>query len=108
VSAPLLNDSPAADAAIAALAAMLEDAVERLPRLGTVDADRMTDYTRDVSRRAWSHGEVRCPGCGLPLSSRKDLVEALQAVDESRSHAVIVRHDRCAATARLNLVEGAR
>ena len=54
-----------------------------------------------VSRHDWLHGQALCPACRLPLDPQRDLEEYAQALDATRPHAVLVKHGRCGAQARL-------
>jgi hypothetical protein len=53
-----------------------------------------------VSRRAWLHGEVLCPSCGLPIEKR-DLDEELPEPGSAQPIGAVVTHRRCGATFRL-------
>jgi len=44
---------------------------------------------------AWRHGEVQCPGCGLPVDAEHDAAEELRTVTSSEPWGVLVTHLRC-------------
>jgi hypothetical protein len=44
---------------------------------------------------ALRHGEVACPGCGLPVDAQRDIVEELRTVTSSEPIGALVTHLRC-------------
>ena len=54
-----------------------------------------------VSRKAWLHGELRCPACGLPLRAHLDLDDYIRVNSDTRATGALVTHRRCGATFRV-------
>jgi len=50
-----------------------------------------------ISRHDWVHGLVLCPGCGLPLETRRDHGEFLWPASDAKAYGVRGTHERCGA-----------
>jgi hypothetical protein len=50
-----------------------------------------------ISLSDWRHGEVECPGCGLPVDAQHDEVEELRSITSSEPDGAIVTHRHCGA-----------
>jgi hypothetical protein len=61
-----------------------------------------------ASLSAWRHGEVQCPGCGLPVDASRDDVEELRAVTSIEPYGAIVTHRHCGAHFQIEFVNGPR
>jgi hypothetical protein len=57
---------------------------------------------------AWRHGEVQCPGCGLPVDAEHDAAEELRTVTSSEPWGVLVTHLRCGTPFRIEFDTYAR
>jgi hypothetical protein len=57
---------------------------------------------------AWRHGEVSCPGCGLPVGAQHDDVEELRTATSSEPIGALVRHLRCGTPFRIEFDSNAR
>ncbi len=61
-----------------------------------------------VSLTHWRHGQVECPGCGLPVDVQRDEVEELRSLTSSEPDGAIVTHRRCGAHFQMEFVSAAR
>jgi hypothetical protein len=59
------------------------------------------EAAHSVSRKAWLHGESRCPSCRLHLSPSLDLDEYIRVNSDTRATGALVTHGRCGATFRI-------
>jgi len=59
-----------------------------------VEQTRSVEQPHVVSRKAWLHGEVRCPSCGLHLRSSLDLESYIRSHSDTRATGAIVEHRR--------------
>jgi phage terminase large subunit GpA-like protein len=60
-----------------------------------------------VTLSDWRHGEVECPGCGLPVDAQHDEVEEFRSTS-SEPDGAIVRHRCCGARFQIEFASGAR
>jgi hypothetical protein len=42
-----------------------------------------------ISLSDWRHGQVECPGCGLPVDAQRDEVEELRSLSSSEPDGAI-------------------
>ena len=69
--------------------------VGRARRLRWVSGEHFAGGVLCATLSAWRHGEVACPGCGLPVDAQHDIVEERRTVTSTEPIGALVTHRRC-------------